>query len=882
MKNFLLLMSSALLLLACSSGGAQSGSSNPNPPGPGPSPVNVRSLSISNTAMIPLSSAKGQFLSTIYINNSSNKEITDIHYSVLNPGHSTVITIPSTSVNSCTNIPANSSCALGISVNASISNGAVVRAEYMADGKQVSTSQVINVGLLLPESSNNRVYFSGSTNLVTSAQSQYGYATLYLMGGGRGNQYVINDIKLSNPSASIVSGYYKGMHIASGFVQSINIRVPKSSGGQMNAVTVTIDSSISTASARALQQSKKSSQQGFKANVLKDGSTNSVTLGVLSSSGPVILNTQPDLLNLNESTSGSVLLLNVGDVDTASLNVTPTNVTMNTTCGSVLAAGDICPVTYNVKRDESSANGSLAVSYTPSGPAGGVLNIGLGWYESSAGALVVVTPLNPTLVFNSTQGLSSSITYANIGGYDLNNFTPSLPVGSGSAVISNESTTCASTLRVGEQCSYSFTINDSVTENGSVHATVNSTYLALGTSGQQNYYRTMPINYISQAYAASLTLIPNPLSMSILGDNFESVTKTFTVLNVGTAPAAFIYESAGRPSYFTVINDSCTNESSLNALESCTVTLKLGPTIKDVTESGTVLYTFNYHGGQTESTTAIESINYQVLANTQGLIITEISAMHSLSGDGESDGSRYIFDGGSQSSSQSITVTYQNAGTNSMVIKGYTKPFNPYWIAGSGCASNTTLAPGETCSITYNSTLLANVLFIPGSTISFAQNITLPHFVLLDSDTTQQFYLQPLSPVMNDGTIYADAHVAVLTPNVMYDQGNHKLSYDYALSGFVDNYGPIVLTTRSENYKSTADAIFSNNCSISTDSSSSLLTQQCTFDSADAMGSVEYFIESAIWYGSVNTVPLSSIFTTPSTTAPVVVTPRTIVTDLIQ
>jgi len=873
MKKIILLLAGAAILTACSQSGSSPSSGGSVPPSP---VVNYDPLSISNAAMIPLSSESGNFSSVIYVNNSSNKEVNNVHYSVINPANNKVLSISAAYAKNCENIPANSSCPLGIDITAALVNGAIVQADYSYNDKATTAKQIINVAKQSFINING-VGFSGSTNVVTSSDANYGYATLYLVGGGNGSSYTVNDIKLSDANAKIVNGYTKGMIIASGFAQPINIQVPKSNG-QLKQVTVTVDSSTNSS---ATKSSLKNSLKAY------GNYSNSVTLGVFSTSGPIVMNTQPQILNLSESTIGSVLIYNAGnaDADTLAISPAPAGVVSldSTTCGATLPSLGSCEYNYSINKGAAiGQDGSLTVDYTPSGPAGDSLSIGLGWYESSNSPMLAMVADNTSLSFNATESTTGTITYTNVGGYDFTNFTPSVVTASGSAITSVTTNGCSTTLVVGASCTYQYSVTDAVTEVGILHAEANANYQQNNSS--QSYFRLLPINYASLAYAAAITIAPSPLNLSIMGDNLESDTKTFTITNSGTAPtSSFAISNTSFPAYMQQTTSTCAG--SLNSGDSCDITVKLGPVAKEVTESGTVTYTVTYAGGQTPAdTTAAESVNYIVTANNQGLVITSITPVNSTSGAGETNTDPILFSGGAYASAdEKIEVLYTNSGTNALTIQGYSQPFNPYWSV-SGCTIGTVLAAGDTCTLTYTSLLAQNVLYGALNSATVSQNVALPYFVVSSNDATgHQFYLQPLTPNDNSPTLYAQTNVAVVTPVATYTQGTHTMAYSYGLSGSFSDYGNIVLQTTSENYMSTGTETLSSNCVLTPDSATGLLAQQCTFSSTDSSGSVAYTVNSNIWSSGLTTVPLDSIYTiTSPADKPVVLNPRQVTTSLVQ
>lgn len=844
-----------IILLASCGNNSSSGGSGTNIP----QPAQVASdITIDSAGVVPVFN-NGSTTSIIYIHNNSKSAINGIAYSArVNVDDSSLVKsiinqakkmlgmkigaastkfLDPISVAKCSAIPAQQSCPLIFTTpvldGVEEQGSALIRADYATDKDVKSYSQVISYANVNDNEEKGAQFKSGVN--ISSTGNDLGYGTVYLYGSGTNKIYEVENISSDKPGIKIVQGDISGRQIQSNYVQAVEVRAPAPK--EKNAgIFATL-----TANSKELDSVRQ-----FQSSV--QASVNPVGNGAVLTSGlvPII---RTDTANPN----GEMYIINAGN-GTATLGTItyPAGITPSTgvgACGATLAPGAGCTIYFNVT--QASGSGAISVPYT--GGVGSPLAQTVVWYNPTGGALVQMSASPDPVSFSATVGGSTVVTIVNVGGYDLNNVSvanPTALTGSGTGVAGALTCSAGGTnLPIGGNCTFNVGVNDNITENGYLKISISGNY---NDGAAKTYTRMLALGYISNAYAANLSVAPTT-PMTITGNNTDNQSQVLVVSNNGQAGATITgstFTVGG--AYFTITNDQC-NGNPLPAGNSCNVTVRLGPVTAQSNIVGTATYQVTYNGGgQTPpGSTATGNIDYTILANVQDLALTSQSVSNSATGDGSS-ATPYILNGNA-TSTKAVTLTYTNQGTNPIVIRGITNTNSPIsWLldtasttclTSGGTAPSATLNPGNTCIVVFKNVLDQYALAVTGGLgASYVQNITVPTLVFADTVAVgTQFIVQPTLPAPLSGTIlYVTGNQATVANNTVQSGSNVTVSHTLANGA---SYAAIQMTANMEDYFSAAGSL--NNCTSS--AANGIRTQNCTLTpdgSGVANASVTYTVNS--------------------------------------
>ena len=882
------LVASGIILSACGGSSGGSTNSNQNPSGP----VSNSAITIDNTGTVPVfggSSTK----SVVYVHNNTSQTISGISFSAADnvntsngvSNQSTVKTLASKiqalfssssvvspsgfsiDASQCSSIPAGQSCPIGFTTPVldakTAQASALITAKFTVNKQNLSSNNVLNFARVDNSTNNGAVIQSGVS--LSGFGNPEAYGTVYIYGSGANQVYNITKLASSNPGIKITQGNINGQQIQSNFVQAVEVGAPtgSSKASTLNKTTLADTGSGDTGinATLTVQSAGLQSGQTFTSNVSL--SVNPVSNGAILTAGVV-----PLINSAVAAPSGSLYLVNGGNESAVLGSITyPSGISAATgsgACSSNLAPGAGCSIYFTIS-NQSGGSGSITVPYTYADGSGSLAQ-NVTWYNGIGAPLLYLAAQNNPLSFNQTVGANNTIMVTNVGGYNLTSVaaaTPTVTSGSATASLTTPALSCqdassnatGTTLPVGGTCTYTVNVTDTARETGDVNIGVSGSY---NNGTVQTYSRNALFGYSSIAYAANLSLAPNPATIVTVGDNFESSTQVVTLSNIGAAPAAI--NSIGLASNPAFLTESNNCGSTLASSASCNVTLILGPTSSNVVESGISGLSVNYSGGGTTGGTTTSIVNWTVQPNSQNLTMGTISATGSASGAGTS-ASPYSFNG-AVTSGQSVTMTYTNGGTNAVKISGVTNTNSPIaWninTAASTCYNGGSLpsgaiAPGASCTIVYKNVLGTNANALPSIGSSYTENLTAPSLVFVDQNTQAQFQIQPTAPA-GGTTIYATGTQATVANSVTVAGSNLTVSNVLANA---TGYSAVNVTSQMESYFTAITP--GSGCTASASGLTNAVTQSCTLTpvSGTATGSTVYAMDTTNYLNKVLTTLFS-------------------------
>jgi hypothetical protein len=770
----------------------------------------------------------------------------------------------------CTSIPAGQSCPIGFitpTVDSKHAQGSAVIQATFADSKNkiYTTSGVLNYSRVADKGQNGAVIHSG-VSMTAAANATQAYGTVYVYGSGDGRVYNVNKLALDNPALKISQGDINGRQLQSHFVQAVELSSPVNSSQSVksNSKLTTAAKSLNSVINGNLNAQSSDSQSG--ASYLS-------TVGVSAapfSDGAILTTGIMPLIDVSTTTSGSFDVINSGNED-AILGATtaPAGTTITTnTCTNTLVSGTSCTVSFTIN-NRAGGSGNFTLAYDSASLAGQSLTQTVTWYNGVGAPLVSFTAANDPKHFNATVGGENLITIANIGGYDLNTVAITGYTATGSATASAGATAISCNdahgsavandlLPVGGSCTFGVNVTDAVTETGDVSFVISGNYT--DESGTKSYSRSAKFGYSSDAYAPNLTYNPNPVTITVVGDNIITATQEITVTNAGPAAATAIsYALESAPAYLTESTTGTTCTNTLAASATCIYKIQLGPISLDHQESGVAKLNGTFSGGQVTNVTTSDNINWTAQANQQSVDLTNVTAAGATSGDGSS-ASKYIFDG-SNTAAKSVTLTYTNTGTNPMKIRGVINTNSPIaWQinkANSTCYAGGVLPSPElapatgACTIVFENMLAQNINANTSVGSSYTEDLMVPTIVFGDVQLpSQQYQVQPAAPApISATTVSAIGYQATIANSVSITA--NKMTVTNALVNAV-GYAPMTVTSKFEDY-TTGDNTPSAGCTPT--SANGIMSQSCVLSpvAGEAVESVVYTIDSDTYHGNAFT-----------------------------
>ncbi len=805
----------SLLLSGCGGGGGSSSSTGASPT---PSlPSSVTALTIDDAGIVPLID-NNPTSSVIYVHNNTDKTISNITYSstdsnqnqsFLNKSYKALLNkvlgvnsspafINSISAAQCATIPAHTSCALGFTTPQLSSYAAqgstIINANYISGGKPGTFSQIVSYADVSSTASNGVQIMSGA---VASGfiNNKTGYSTIYAYGSGKDQHFKVNSLSTNLPNTAIANGNPSGLTIQSGFVQAIEVSGSVSTD---SAYTVGVNlQSTDTAGTKFTAEAP--------VTVVNPTTDPKVIIGLVS----VIDTFDPT------SGSGMVNIVNTSTLAINDLQVTGQNgVSIVTQCtGGAIGAGSGCSINFTTPQFP----GSGTVSVT-GGTTTGPLNVtpqSVIWFNSKNSPLLgMQSSINPLqFIGSSTTGGTATITVTNLGGYDVTGLdVTGIDVVTGMAkaslVATTGTNTCGGQTVIARNgvCSYQINVTDSIQEQGTIKLLIKGNYMT--ETGLAQYSRTFILGYISGASVPVLTF--NALTnMQINGDSLDVANQQVVVSNNGNVDAnlktfALNLQNTFQNTRITLSSTTCENRLLSANGGTCTMNLVLGPQANvgtaPLVDQMTVHGTFT---GGTVLNGAIDSngFNSTVNLNGQNLTISNVTASGSTSGDGTAV-NPYIFSG-SNPAVKSLVITYQNSGTNPIMINGFDNVgiLPTLWlvVGGTDTCTNQVLNPSQACTITYTNQLAKNFLAVTNVGVSTAMNLQLPGVVFTDQNVGSKFYATPA--FNNQAAIAVTGQQAAVVNQVTQAPDGSTVTVTHSVSNATGYpVGSIKVSTSMENY----------------------------------------------------------------------------------
>ncbi len=875
MLSTLTILSFSIILIACGGGGAGgSGSTNDHNANDNLNKTGI-AISIDSMATIPVldnnststygilrNNGTGTASVTVtatpnYTNTHSNSGTSSINSMVNSAKQS--LKIKNSTLSSTCEVSSGGTCQFPIQtgiMSAQNSQGSILITASWNDNKgSHSVSNIVNAQWVDNSQANGVVL---SSDLVSINSTAIGNGVLYAYGSGQGQIYNITSISTNNQAVSLTQNNLVGTTIPSGFVQAIPVTFPVTGSTYVGAVS--LNSAVSL-------NGMKISTMGLSGLSAYNGYTSNANIGVLAlvNGGYLISGNAPIIDTSKESSPSIINVTNVGNATATSVIITPSNgITESDTCGATLGAGATCNITYTVPSTPPQQGSINTVKIQYNGGAGTSSTLqNIYWYNSINGNLIALSASQNPLVFNSglalgvESGATTTITATNAGGFPvtINNLTN---YATGSIIVSESAGTCTGTLKPGTSCNFYVNVKDKVAESNQI---INLYFT--GTTNGTAYTNVYTLKYTSNPYTPLLVMPPLNL-LTMYGDGINTENESFTITNVGSAPALLKnFALTGIPN-ITAKESPCIAGGILAKNSSCVATINFAAKLEStlITESGTAIYNVTYQTSGAESPTniiATQNIPYQILPNFQGLTITNVSMSPVTSGAG-STASPYSISGATLPST-TLTLTYANQGTRAVTVNGVQNNFvNPAWVSSSNSCTGLR-AVGSTCTISYTNQYGSLAQYIPLSNM----NLNAPYLIYTDTSGTQ-YVAQPNLPANIGGSVInANVTLASVTNAASITQqtvaGTSPTMIVTHTAIIPSGYNSIQVKTQMENYFVSQSGP-SGACTYS--ASNGIMTETCTLTLANPTVSTTYSIDPNIFLGGDSTIDL--IFSIPSAT----------------
>jgi hypothetical protein len=521
----------AITISACNNGSSQAKST-------------LGTLEIDNVATVPVF-ANSATTTVVYIHNLSNEQINDISYISENNIAKSVSGRFTINGNSCSSIPAHGSCALEFTTpilsakGANVQGSALIRANFMQNGKASYTQQLINYALMPA-----KAQISAMTNITLTSHS---YGTIYLYA----NSGIFQLEKLTSANPQIKESNRSNN----------TLNAPQVVAIELTAGEISVPQNINLNLNYINQSTKNTDNLEFSVNATP------------TSNGPILTSGLMPIINTSESTNSYTIVYNAGNQDTIIDNITTTNgisiITASSSCliGNTLPARGYCGLTFSVP--QAGNTGTITINYNNSTQQ---LEQSVIWYNSKDQALLQMI-INPNAVSftQNTNSTAVNVTALNVGGYDLTNVTiPSASNPDGGSATTTLSTPLAcvdsnnnstgTTLPVNGSCTYSVTLSDTVAEaNKNMLLKIAGNYT--NSSGSTSYQRSIALGYTSITPPA-VTITPVNSWQTMMGSAYTFIA---TITDGSSTVAPTITGLTGNtvsPSLFTL-------NSSVSGSESC-------------------------------------------------------------------------------------------------------------------------------------------------------------------------------------------------------------------------------------------------------------------------------------------------------------------------
>ncbi|TXI97902.1 MAG: hypothetical protein E6Q32_10990 [Neisseriales bacterium] len=705
-------------------------------------------LSVNDMTSVPIVNG-GNTAGKIYIHNNGNSTVSSIRVGLQNATQTSklvhMLSLMGINLNSsiadkngfrltnpdnCAVIKAGASCFIDFvtpSLAAGQRNSAVISVDYTNSKQQSQHYQSIVNYAYVDSASLTGVNFYGGSVSAVGETGNVKYVTAYLLGGGTpGTIYNNVNLQISNVGAvGLANGFVNGNQVAAGQVIPVEFLV-KLNGNKPTVATVTPSYGETTQTIKATQLLKSASLQGHS---LQDGLGDSLLINLTPAQAQanLVFSNLP-VLSLESGTTATVTVVNNGNADVAAGTFTVTDtdggthVAISNNCSGVIPAYAASSCTVGFSVNDATITGSDVVTYKISGSTVG--SDTLYYKRNNAFPALTLAPAPSAIAMAKSAVVESTVTYTitNTGIVPLTGISLSSNISSSSMVttFNNITGTCGIT-----SLATAFNLNSGAS------CTVIGKYQAGGSSGVGYAYLQANVTYNSTAYKYSslpvrytITAAPNLIfttpaagvtpDITTDANGFESNSYTFTIQNTGSESAILtsysLVPSGAQADVVPAIdasNSTCLQTGTVAPGASCNVAVKYGPIVatESSNESGTLLMTFNYHGGVPD-TAYVEStaMTYHLVGN-DSYVGVEFSGLNTESGTGTSAGAAFVTTG-KASTNQGVTLTYTNYSQNYDMTNFNVNTNNlPRGLQASGSgtcptgSSTATLAKSSSCTI---------------------------------------------------------------------------------------------------------------------------------------------------------------------------------------
>lgn len=839
----LLIVSSSILLFACSGGGI----CNDNVPLP---PLDI-DYQIDYVGTIPVVNGAATS-SYFYVHNDGDITLSNISYTLAGAANTVQnsndgnisddrgFTLDSSSLAKCSILLPHTSCEIKFTtpslslgnqnnslliVNVPDSNGFNHRYEQVLNYSYYSANVLTGVD------------FVGSANVIANLGTKR-YMTAYLIGGA-GSNVIYDDVILHFSLDNILvinQGFVNGSQVAANELIPVEFEAKLSSSG-VTPLSITPQYIVTELS------SQNSTASLVKSNV--GGLT-------VSSGQGLFVNTSTNLNSALGIKLGSIPLLTNGDstvvyvssfsyVGQLQISLDNANISISdNTCNSGIESNASCSFKLTAQSD---AVGTTLINFMLPDSAEEVfseeINFGPRVEDMAIDTprLISNTPLNMLTLLVNEQSSVINFVFSNIGNTGLNNLTITPHIGNGANmnIINNQ---CADIrLAPNTQClvQVSITGGNNISEGHawlSVDATTDGNKAYTSQSNIINYLIVGGGLYISSPIGATVTLVVN-------GDGYESQSAVFVVSNSSTREQVINNISitgVAVPVNLQITGSTCTT---LSGGESCSVTVKYGPMLLESNVNGVANLTVNYG----ESQVLQGKINYSGLGMDSSLVISNVSVNGFISGDGSVANPYHAL--GCENSTPQIILTYTNQSVNYVIDKlslnTIDSNISPYMSVDSalstcGYGSHTTsLGIGQSCNLVLN----ANKEWMKDNS-GYQLNVVYPQ---ASWQTSRGFLYQDNFIYNSSSVLYANYIQPVLTSSISPNAGSSLVrELTQVLSNMNGCSGSITTTISSPNFNPVvAPEILEGNCIINSD-----LTISCTNNGINNINKINYMIPDNI------------------------------------
>lgn len=511
--------------------------------------------------------------------------------------------------------------------------------------------------------------------------------------------------------------------------------------------------------------------------------------------------------------------------------------------GMELSAHSSCVVYFNVAQG-SAGSENIIVSYLDSSGAVVQHAVNVTYYNGNGNNNVIVAvsgAVDATL--RAGDSVTTDINFTNIGATSITLNNPAISAkGNFLGTVSSSAACDGFTLLPNGQnsCTIPLTIMGNSVSNGYAGAVLSGSYTDQA-GNPHNYQRSIAFNVRVIPMLPNLVFEEQPSKMTIVANGVDVLEQTINIKNFGDSVEPVTISGislSNHPNYLTATSTAC---NTLSANESCAIKITLGgsPTFQALTNADLNI-NYTYPSGSNLLTTTVP---YEVV-DRANLEVTQINAPLSISGNGGSIDSKYIFSG-SNLGPMTVSMTLKNSGNIPFQINHFFDNNSPVsWVLESSqqgsdaCRLDESLAVNQTCNIVYNSVLGQNILAIgPNSTGTYMSQITVPQISVTSLNNGDRFLLQP-SIVESSysgslGTIYVQNNFATLATSISQISPAESTLFGIDVQNTLSNatgYSGITIQNYLDDYFiSGVESISSSSCSIS--GNNGVRRQDCTLTS---------------------------------------------------